>query len=124
MMTDMTNETTTTTVSTRTKIILAIAGLLIGAAAGLFVFKDSLSVKRTDDIVKEGHENMDNFESEVKQSEAQIIRETTIIREKVAAEARDLPPDDLVGGVLYELEDFRRGTSGDSASQSAAGMGR
>jgi hypothetical protein len=62
-------------------------------------------------------QNINNFHEEVKQHETQVLNRTVVIRESVAAAVSAMPPDELVNGIVYELELFRRGASEDRVAE-------
>lgn len=85
------------------------------------VHSENPSAKTNEGIVSMDN-NLNDFRNEVKASETQVINRTVVIRETVAEAANAMPPDELVNGVLYELELFRRGASPDQSLYRPSGV--
>ncbi|MDR2395848.1 MAG: hypothetical protein LBD57_04545 [Endomicrobium sp.] len=112
----MTNQTQK--LSTKTKIIIAISGLLLGAAIAMYIFTDPSTTKFTDHVIEEIKEENMTYQEEVKQIEERVIRETRIVREQVQQNISALDPDALANTMVHEIMLWRGASSDQSQARS------
>jgi hypothetical protein len=108
------------------KLITALLALLF-AASLWYLFSlppppnTKESITQTDDAVNSVTDSIADFKPTLIEHKTETERRVVTIRASTIAEARDLPPDALVSGVLDELELFRR-TAGDYDKTGSSGL--
>jgi hypothetical protein len=107
--------------TTKDKAIFVLVALALGAAIGLFIFRDPLAAKKTDEIVKETVEETKQFEEAVKEHAVETVTRTVIIREQIANQVGALDADGLANAMVHEIM-LWRGTSADYPQARPSGI--